>query len=277
MSASSACRCQTAAAPKLVVRFQVERLALQLVRLATEPAQHWQAFGFQLDRLQVVTAREERPNPDGCVRERAVAPQKSPDSAPLTAAGAWRFICLGAACSKGLVTKVETQFKLHWLEGYFIAGARASDFAAKRRGAHASTPTVEPTKDQPFRLILYPSTVNVDPGSVAFPGGTIDLHPLPAVSHAAGYVPRAQADFGAAGSSTAKQQAMLPRLWPVVRSRKQRPDRQEVPVLQFSLTTRTPCPALPLYGTNLQLRLARLELTIYEDLLLGYRRRAMPG
>lgn len=46
-------------------------------------------------------------------------------------------------------------------------------------------------------------------------------------------------------------------------------------MLQFSLTTRTPCPALPLYGTNLQLRLARLELTIYEDLLLGYHRRAM--
>ena len=62
---SSVYHCQTAAAPKLVVRFQVERLALQLVRLATEPAQHWQAFGFQLDRLQVVTAREERPNPDG--------------------------------------------------------------------------------------------------------------------------------------------------------------------------------------------------------------------
>jgi len=94
--------------------------------------------------------------------------------------------------SKGLITKVETQFKLHWLEGYFIAGARASDFAAKGRGMHVATPTVEPTKDQPFRLILYPSTVNVDPGSVAFPGGTIDLHPLPAVSHAAGYVQRAQ-------------------------------------------------------------------------------------
>ena len=45
---------------------------------------------------------------------------------------------------------------------------------------------------------------------------------------------------------------------------------EQGPVVVLAMTQRTPNPALPLYGTDLTVRLGRIDITIYEDMLLGY-------
>ena len=78
-----------------------------------------------------------------------------------------------------MTTKAEMQLRVHWIEGYFIAGAAAADGIRQRRPSIGGTPVIAAT-EQPFRLFLFPASAAPE-----LPAGahvaTLDLHPLSAI------------------------------------------------------------------------------------------------
>ena len=82
----------------------------------------------------------------------------------------------------GVVTKVDTFLRLGWFEGYFVAGASASEGLHEHRRDSVGAGDVAAPTERPFRLFLFPAQNAPDLATPALVAGqALDLHPLAAV------------------------------------------------------------------------------------------------